>query len=119
MLYGTRSGARTPNIAVDGYHGAQRDPQGGSLACFASQNRSTTGRIVVVLNRRGSTGAGDFAEAFHRSDRGPAPELVTSSGGRDGAHHPTHRRGSGRLRDRVAVALGTGCRALDTTWCSR
>lgn len=78
MLYGYEVWSTcTPNVAVD--ITAQRDRKAAALACFASQNRSNNwADASLSLNRyRGiTTGAGDFAEAFHRMTAARHRELV-------------------------------------------
>lgn len=68
MIYGYEVWSTlTPNVAVD--ITAQRERKAAALACFASQNRSNNwADAALSLNRyRGiTTGAGEYAEAFHR-----------------------------------------------------
>jgi len=68
MIYGYEVWSTlTPNVAVD--ISKQRERKSAALGCFTSQNRSNNwAEASLALNRyRGvTTGAGDYAEAFHR-----------------------------------------------------
>ncbi|MCW5559983.1 MAG: PIG-L family deacetylase [Verrucomicrobiae bacterium] len=78
MIYGYEVWSTlTPNVVVDISN--QRERKSAALECFTSQNRSNNwAEASLALNRyRGvTTGAGDYAEAFHRMTSSRHRELI-------------------------------------------
>ncbi|HAB16192.1 MAG TPA: PIG-L family deacetylase [Verrucomicrobiota bacterium] len=78
MIYGYEVWSTlTPNVAVD--ITAQQPKKAAALACFVSQNRANNwADAALALNRyRGvTTGAGNYAEAFHRLTCARHRELI-------------------------------------------